>query len=74
MDPDNFAEEFERILEEKKERISIIYDIIERLENDLVLLLPNSKSYNDIRAKIKSLEIEQINLLEEIKLKNISNV
>ena len=74
IDPDKMADEAERFLDEKKERISMIYDEIERLEHDLVLLEIGAKSYTSIRAKIKSLEAEQVNLLEEVQSKTISNV
>ncbi len=69
IDTDKFAEEFERILDDKKERVSMIYDEIERLENDLILLEFPSKSYTAIKAKISALAAEQVNLLEEIKSK-----
>lgn len=74
IDPDKMADEFERILEDKKERIQMIYDDIERLENDLILLDIGSKSYSNIRAKIRNLEIEQVKLFEEVKSKTTSNV
>lgn len=74
IDPDKLADEFERILEDKKERISMIYDEIERFETDLVLLEIGSKAYTNLRAKIKSLEAEQGNLLDEVKSKYMTNV
>ncbi len=71
IDLDKIAEDIEVKREAAKERISFIYDELERLEGDLILLEIGSRAYNTKRIKIKELEKEQIELLNilDIKLK-----